>query len=78
MKSDISYYLIKTLKRQNFTFLKIADFVFNELKVQTFVQWFFSDGISVFACYLTLQVAKLREHAPSQRTPRPNSPHSPL
>ena len=38
-KSHPSYNLIKTLKRQNFTFLKIYDFVFDELKVQTVFFW---------------------------------------
>ena len=58
--------------------LKIADLLFNELKVQTCVQWFFSDDISDFACYITLQVAQLPDHAPSQLTPTPNLLCSPL
>ena len=38
----------------------------------------FPDDISVFAFYLTMQVAQLPEHAPSQLTPHPNLPRSPL
>ena len=62
---------IKTLKRQNFTFLKIADYVFDELKVQTCVKWFF---LMIFLFLLATLLWKLQS---CQNMHRPNLPRVP-
>ena len=78
MKSRTLYNLIKTLKRQNFTFFENWWFCVRWVESSNMWTKVFPDAISVFACYLTMQVAQSPEHAPSQLTPRPNLPRSPL